>query len=731
MIRGVHKGTVFVMRASIPHSSVSSRSREGLRPARKPFSVGWEPTSRVNLFCYKGNIVNIQRAAFGSVTGILCGVILSSCGGSGYGGGSQPPPTKVSVTVQPTTITLGQSAVVTWSSSSGTNCTASGGWSGSLAATGTQTVTPTAAGTDTFMLNCTGGAYSGGMGSASLTVNATTAFSLTKLVADTAGGTAANLDTNLVNPWGLSIPTGSFFAWVANNHTETSTLYDGNGKPQPHAGPLVVNFAASTAGTTFDPTGIAYNASTTDFIVSKATTSGAASFLFDGEGGMIAGWSFSVDPTHAITMYADAGGAVYKGLAIAQNAGKPFLYATDFHNHKVDVFDTAFVKQTASATAFTFADPKIPAGYAPFGIQAIANGVAGATQIYVTYAEELAPANHDNVDGAGLGYVDIYDTNGQLIKQLVATGALNAPWGIALAPADFGSLSHALLVGNFGDGKVNGYDAATGALLGTINDSSGAAIATPGLWGIAFGNDANNQPHNTLFFAAGTNNEANGSYGRIDMGATPPVLNAPPVVTLTTPIGSVKGTVMLSAAVQDPIGIAKVEFFANAKSLGVATASPYSVSWDTTTGADGPYNVTATATDVDGNVGSSAASAVTVANTTVAPVTLTQLQTQIFTPICSVCHTGGGTILPAIQNLTAGNTFANIVNVASIEVPTLLRIKPNDAANSYLVQKILGSPGIMGSRMPKGCGTAGNPACLDQATIDLVKTWVSQGALNN
>jgi uncharacterized protein (TIGR03118 family) len=677
--------------------------------------------------------VQIQRAATSSVTGILCGLILASCGGGGgggYGGSHANPAAMVSVTVKPTTITLGQSTVVNWTSNTGTSCTASGAWSGSLAATGTQTVTPTAAGSETFTLNCTGGAYSSAMGSATLTVSAATAFSLTNLVADTAGGTAANLDTNLVNPWGLSIPTGGLPAWVANNHSETSTLYDGNGKPQPHAAPLVVNFAANAAGTTFDPTGIVFNGSTTDFLVSSAGKSGAASFIFDGEGGMIAGWSFGVDATHAVTMYADTGGAVYKGLAIAQNAGKSFLYATDFHNAKVDVFDTTFAKQTTSASAFTFADPAIPAGYAPFGIQAIANGAAGATQIYVTYAQQKAPDNHDNVDGAGLGYVDIYDTNGKLIKQLVATGALNAPWGIALAPADFGSLSNALLVGNFGDGKINGYDPASGALIGTVNDSSGAAIATPGLWGIAFGNDANNQPHNTLFFAAGTNNEANGSYGRIDVGATPPVLNAAPVVTLTAPTGTLKGTVTLTAAVQDPIRIAKVEFFANAKSIGVATTAPYSVSWDTTTVTDGQVNVTATATDADGSVGSSAASAVTVANTAAAQVTLTQLQTQIFTPICSGCHTGGGTSLPGVQNLTAGNTFANIVNVASIEQPSLLRIKPNDAANSYLVQKILGAPGITGSRMPFGCGSTANP-CLDQPTIDLVKTWVSQGALNN
>ncbi len=128
---------------------------------------------------------------------------------------------------------------------------------------------------------------------------------------------------------------------------------------------------------------------------------------------MIAGWSPSVDLTHAVTMYTDSAGAVYKGLAIATNAGALFLYATDFHNNKIDVFNTGFVKQATSATAFTFADPSIPAGYAPFGIQAINNGASGATQIYVTYAQQQAPDNHDNTNGAGLGYVDIYDTNGQ------------------------------------------------------------------------------------------------------------------------------------------------------------------------------------------------------------------------------------------------------------------------------------------------------------------------------
>jgi uncharacterized protein (TIGR03118 family) len=677
--------------------------------------------------------MRITGAAGGSAMGIFCAFVLLGCGGGGMGygggGGSMTPPATVTVTVNPTTVAQGQSATLTWSATSGTSCTASGAWSGTQSATGSMTVTPTAAGSSVYTLTCSSGAYASASGSATLTVSAATPFTLTKLVADQGAATAANLDPNLVNPWGLVIPTG-LPAWTANNHTQTSTLYDGNGKAQPHASPLVVTFSQSSAGVDFDPTGIVFNGVATDFVVTQGTVSGSAKFIFNGEGGMIAGWAPGVNATAAINMYTDAGGAVYKGLAIAQNGGHAFLYATDFHNNKVDVFDATFAKQATSATAFTFADPAIPAGYAPFGIQAINNGAGGATQIYVTYAQQQAPDNHDNANGAGLGYVDIYDTNGKLIKQWVAKGALNAPWGLALAPSDFGTLSKALLVGNFGDGVINGYDAVTGDFLGAVKDAHGTAIATAGLWGIAFGNDASNQPHNTLFFAAGPNDEANGSYGRIDVGSTAPVLNAPPVVTLTTPSGSLSGTIPLSATVVDPLKLAKVDFLVGATLVGTATTSPFTVMWDTTTVADGQVMVTAKATDVDGNVGSSAATTVTVANNGPVQVTLTQLQTQIFTPICSGCHNGIGTSLPGVQDLTNGHTFASVVNVPSIEQATLDRIKPNDPANSYLIDKIEGAAGITGGRMPLGCGSVADP-CLDQATIDMVKAWISQGALNN
>jgi len=179
--------------------------------------------------------------------------------------------------------------------------------------------------------------------------------------------------------------------------------------------------------------------------------------------------------------------------------------------------------ETSSATSFTFVDPSLPAGYAPFGIQALNTGAAGAVQIYVTYAQQNGTDNHDQTDGAGLGFVDIFDTNGVFVTHfLTAGGLLNAPWGVVLAPADFGTLSNAVLIGNVGDGKINAVAVGTGALVGAVVDSHGAAIAQPGLRGIAFGNDTGNQPHNTLFFTAGGQD---GVFGRIDLGSAPPVLN--------------------------------------------------------------------------------------------------------------------------------------------------------------------------------------------------------------
>ena len=312
---------------------------------------------------------------------------------------------------------------------------------------------------------------------------------------------SANVDTHLVNAWGIAFnPNG--FVWVANAGTSTSTLYDGNGAIQS----LVVAIPAGTAGAA-SPTGIVFNA-TTDFVVSQAGVSGASPFIFVGEAGTLSGWSPGVSLNSAIKVFdGAAAGAVYKGLALASSGGANFLYATDFHNARVDVFDGTFTKVTAAGG---FTDPTLPAGYAPFGIQAIGGS------LYVTFAKQDAAA-HDDVAGAGLGLVDVFDTTGHFIKRLVDVGgSLNAPWGMALAPANFGTFSNALLVANFGDGKINAFNASTGVLMGTLSNAAAAPIAVDGLWGIAFGNGINNQPTNTLFFTGGPSNETHGVYGRID-----------------------------------------------------------------------------------------------------------------------------------------------------------------------------------------------------------------------
>ncbi len=643
------------------------------------------------------------------------GAALAACGGGGGDYSGNPTPT-ASLSANPQTITLGQSTTLTWSSSQAASCDASGGWTGTQTTTGTSDVTPTATGTVTYTLTC-----SGATSSATLTVGAASAYTPTSLVEDLAGSTARTTDPLLVNPWGIAYgPTTGI--WVTNNHSETSTIYNGNGRPSP----LVVHVAPGVAAAPFDATGIVFN-STTDFVVSAANLSGPSVFIFDGEGGMIGGWSPTVDASHEITMYTATDGAVYKGLAIANNGTGNFLYAADFANGKIDVLNATFAKQASTATSFAFIDPTLPAGYGPFGIQAIKKG--GTTKIYVSYAKHDAAAPDDDAPGPGLGLVNVFDTNGNLLQHLVAAGGkLNAPWGMTLASADFGTLSNALLVGNFGDGAIHGYDPDTGRYLGAVSDGAGTVFAVPGLWGIAFGNDAANQPHATLFFAAGTNDEVNGRYGRIDLGSTPPALGDPPVLTLIAPQGDLSGTVALQANQQNLVAIAKVQFYVNGSTLiGTATADPFIVQWDTTAVTNGSAKLRAVATDVNGNVGSSAVLTVSVANT-VAAATLTQVQQAVFTPRCAGCHNGGqpaGGQLPGSMDLRSGNSFASLVNVASIEQPTLMRVKPGDADNSYVIHKIEGTAGIAGARMPLG-----GPV-LDQPTIDQVRSWVASGAQNN
>jgi uncharacterized protein (TIGR03118 family) len=339
---------------------------------------------------------------------------------------------------------------------------------------GTHTCTPT-------------GTTFGGAGGGNYVANA--------LVSDTAATLALHHDANLVNAWGLAFnPQG--FSWVANAGTATSTLYDGNGVAQS----LVVTLAQG------NPSGIVFNGSA-DFVVSANGLSGAAPFVFATLQGQISAWSPTVDATHALTVVDDStAGAAFTGLAIDTGAGGSMVYAADFAHASVDVFSGSFAPVT---TAGGFVDPTLPAGYAPFGIQQIGG------KIYVTYAQP-DPVTHEKV-GPGLGLVDVFDKQGNLLSHLIpAGGALNAPWGVALAPAGFGKYANMLLVGNFGDGTINVYDPSTGAMQGTLGNNDGTPIVVPSLWALQFGNDLNGQPSDTLFYTAGPASEAHGLYGRID-----------------------------------------------------------------------------------------------------------------------------------------------------------------------------------------------------------------------
>jgi uncharacterized protein (TIGR03118 family) len=537
------------------------------------------------------------------------------------------------------------------------------------------------------------------------------AFALSALASN---GTIANTvnDPDVINPWGLVIAPDAP-AWFVNNATGKATIYDGTGKKAN----LVVTIPAGTNGASA-PTGIVGNASTTDFAVSNGTTSAAARFIFAGEAGTISGWNPTVNPNTAITMHDDgADGAIYKGLAIAGDGTSNFLYATDFHNSKVDVFDNTFTKIT---TAGAFEDPDLPDGFAPYGIQAVQ--LEGETVIVVTYAQQDADAR-DEVTGAGLGLVNTFDIGGNLIANLIPSGGeLNAPWGVALAPADFGTLSGALLIANFGDGLIQGFDAATGEHIGPVSDASGEPIQNDGLWAIAFGNGARNQRATTLYFTAGIANQAAGVYGRIDLGETAPDVVAPTVSIAAPAAGQVTATVPISADAADNVGVTQVEFLAGTAVIGTDTAAPFTVDWNSTSVENGNVNLTARARDAFGNVTTSTAVAVIVNNTAPPPVTLADLQTNVFGPRCSGCHSGAGAGLPGSMNLSsAQTTFAALVNVASLEVPALLRVKPGDPDNSFVIHKIEGTQ-TAGQRMP-----AGGPF-LDQATIDQVRAWITAGA---
>jgi uncharacterized protein (TIGR03118 family) len=328
-------------------------------------------------------------------------------------------------------------------------------------------------------------------------------FAQRNLVADTAG--AAELqDPDLVNAWGLSFgPTTP--AWVSDAGTGKSTLYAGGVGASPVTKtPLTVSIPGGA------PTGQVFN-SGSGFVVSSGAASAPAAFLFATGTGTIAGWNPNVPAAGSMAAQTavTVPGAEFTGLAITGDR----LYAADFHDARVDVWDANF---TTVKDQHAFQDRKIPAGYAPFGIEAIGN------KLVVTYAKQDANAQLD-VPGAGHGFVDVFSTSGRLEQRLAARGPLNSPWGVAQAPQDFGAASGALLIGNFGDGRITAYAPNTGRVLGQLADSHRRPIVIDGLWALKFGNGTIGA-RNALLFTAGPSHGMHGLFG--ELTATTPYSTA-------------------------------------------------------------------------------------------------------------------------------------------------------------------------------------------------------------
>jgi uncharacterized protein (TIGR03118 family) len=319
-------------------------------------------------------------------------------------------------------------------------------------------------------------------------------YVVSRLVSDIPGR-ADKLDSDLVNAWGLAALPGSPW-WVNDNGTNLSTLYTADGTKQG----LIVSVPGN-------PSGMVANAGS-NFPVTNGSTSGTARFIFDTEGGQILGWAPNVDGTHALVAVDRSNiGAVFKGLAINPTADR--LYAADFHNGQVDVFDGSFTELSMPGA---FVDPGLDKGYAPFGIQTIGN------EVFVSYAKQDAD-RHDDVAGHGHGFVDAYDLNGNFIERVATHDQLDSPWGLAMAPAMWGKFGGDLLVGNFGDGQINAYHrVGPGDWVrdGELRRSTNEPISLDGLWALQFGmGSPNNGPTDTLFYTSGPGDEGHGQFGTI------------------------------------------------------------------------------------------------------------------------------------------------------------------------------------------------------------------------
>jgi uncharacterized protein (TIGR03118 family) len=325
----------------------------------------------------------------------------------------------------------------------------------------------------------------------------------TNLVSDVPGLAACatcTTDPNLINPWGIANSAASPY-WISDQGTNKSTLYTGNGAKNN----TVVTIP--TTGTPTGPTGIVnVPAGATGFVVPGSSPAATAHFIFATLDGNIAAWAAGATATNAPNPIT---GAAYTGLALATNVSGTYLYAANFVNGgTIQIFNSTFASTTLPGS---FTDPNAVAGYAPFNIQLI------GSNLYVTYAEVGVPGGARS--GAGLGYVDVFDTNGNFLQRIISNvPQLNAPWGITMAPAGFAFFPSDLLVGNFGNGEINAFNPTTGAFVGTISDSEGRPLVNNNLWAIEFGNlNAGSSP-TTLYFTAGINGEQDGLFGAISPG---------------------------------------------------------------------------------------------------------------------------------------------------------------------------------------------------------------------
>jgi uncharacterized protein (TIGR03118 family) len=325
-----------------------------------------------------------------------------------------------------------------------------------------------------------------------LTVPAQTSNSYvqTNIISDGAVS-AMQTDPTLINPWGVSI--GTQF-WINAAGSGNSLVENGDGTKSF----AVTVPPASSSSPHGLPAGTLYNSDATLFPI----PGGPAQFLFSTLDGTISAWNATDGPA-VIMINNSAAGAVYTDIAVDKASSGSFLLAANFASGKVEIFSSSFAPTQLTGT---FSDPAIPSGYSPFGIHQI-NG-----KIFVTYAEVNSQGRE--AVGAGLGYVDVFNSDGTLVQNAISQGNLNAPWGMALAPSGFGLFAGDLLVGNFGDGIINAYDPTTFAFIGQLQDGSGNPIANPGLWEIIFGTNGVGDS-NTLYFAAGINSEKDGLFGSI------------------------------------------------------------------------------------------------------------------------------------------------------------------------------------------------------------------------